>query len=241
MRIVIKLGGSILFKDTELNFEVVRKWLEAISALADRHKIVVVVGGGSPARQYIGWARDLGLSEFECDTLGILVSRLNAKLLTYLARREYKELRVFWDTPSSVYDLPSLIDTYDIVFCGGFVPGQSTIGVATEVCEAIGSKHLFVATDVDGIYNKNPKHFPDAKKVDIITASELIEMFAGAEQIAGTYRLFDLQSLKIIQRSGIIVTVFDGRNIDICVDVIEKVLARRFDDAKKFASIVYPH
>ena len=241
MNIVLKIGGSILFKDLNLNFGLLERLITNIGRLANRNKIVIVTGGGRPARMYIDWCRSLGLSEFECDTLGILVSRLNAKLLTYLARREYKELRVFWDTPSSVYDLPSLIDTYDIVFCGGFVPGQSTIGVATEVCEAIGSKHLFVATDVDGIYNKNPKHFPDAKKVDIITASELIEMFAGAEQIAGTYRLFDLQSLKIIQRSGIIVTVFDGRNIDICVDVIEKVLARRFDDAKKFASIVYPH
>lgn len=50
-------------------------------SLASEHEIFVVVGGGKPAREYIGVVRKLGAGEAQCDDIGIEVTRINAKLI----------------------------------------------------------------------------------------------------------------------------------------------------------------
>ena len=58
-------------------------------------EIFVVVGGGKTARDYIGIARGLGVSEAMCDEVGIEVTRLNAKLLiAALGEHAYPEVPI---------------------------------------------------------------------------------------------------------------------------------------------------
>ena len=58
------------------------------------------------------------------------------------------------------------------------------------------------ATDVEGVYNKDPKRYPDAKLLREVSVAELRRILEG-EIYAGTYELMDPLALKIIERSKI--------------------------------------
>jgi hypothetical protein len=79
MRIVFRIGGSVVASpvDTAL----ISKYVELLKALRTLgHEVVVVVGGGGLAREFIGMARKLGLEIQAQDELAISVSRLFAQL-----------------------------------------------------------------------------------------------------------------------------------------------------------------
>src|ERR1700733_1598909 len=76
----MRLGGSILGSPPDA--DVVKRYSEVTSeVLKQRHKVVVVVGGGNTARQYIDAARRMGLPHREQDLIAIQASRLNARLV----------------------------------------------------------------------------------------------------------------------------------------------------------------
>ncbi len=237
---VIKLGGSILFKGDKLNRDVLSGWIEIIASMLSKSKVAVVVGGGTVARMYIRWARDLGLSEFVCDLFGIGISRLNAMLISNWARYRYPEINISTRIPSTPQEVLDLINVHDLVFCGGLIPGQSTVGVASEVAEAIGAKYLLIATDVDGIYDKDPKIYSDAKRIARIGLSELLEKFKFSSQQAGSYKLFDIQSLKIMERAKITCIVFNGSDLSKSRKIVELVLENKLEHIGDIGTIVVP-
>ena len=79
MKIVIAIGGSILLK--EYDCKKFQEYSAILKDLAKEHELFVVVGGGKPAREYLGVVRDLGAGEAQCDDIGIEVTRINAKLM----------------------------------------------------------------------------------------------------------------------------------------------------------------
>uniref|UniRef100_A0A7J3X5X8 UMP kinase n=1 Tax=Thermofilum pendens TaxID=2269 RepID=A0A7J3X5X8_THEPE len=201
---VIKVGGSLLFNEEgELRTEYVRTLIPVLKELSGSRKLVVVVGGGRAARKYIGYGRELGLNEGSLDQIGILVSRLNAALLFSATYRAYPVV------PATLDELRLLLASgLPIVFMGGLQPGQSTTTAAALAAEAF-SGEFFIATDTDGVYDKDPKIFRDAKPLKKVYASDLLAMFGG-HQRAGGYKLLDQLTLSIIQRSGLTVRVFKG-------------------------------
>ena len=81
MRFVIRIGGSVIASPP--NPVLVKRYAKVIQSLrSQRHEIVVVVGGGAPARQFIKLAKETGLGELEQDEVAISVSRLFAQLLS---------------------------------------------------------------------------------------------------------------------------------------------------------------
>jgi len=66
LKIVLRIGGSIIASPP--NPKLINRYVEIIQQLVEeRHQIVVVVGGGRPAREFIQMAKDLGLEESEQD------------------------------------------------------------------------------------------------------------------------------------------------------------------------------
>ncbi|MCR8453498.1 MAG: UMP kinase [Crenarchaeota archaeon] len=239
--IVLKLGGSVLFEPSgELNSDIVSKWLSVLVDLTQHAKIIVVVGGGRPARKYISWGRNLHLNEYECDELGIQVSRLNAYLLLAALKHRVSntQIRIYGSIPKSPIEVYEIKDDYDVIFVGGFIPGQSTVGVAAEVAELSGARVLAIGTDVNGIFDKDPKIYSDAKKFDLIMVDELINAFLRGSEFAGTYTLFDIQSLKLIKRSKLSVLVFNANNPEIAKNVILAFLRGNIEHVVKYASMI---
>ena len=148
----------------------------------------------------------MGVPESLCDQLGILVSRLNARLMVDgLGEHAYPEI------PLTVSELKHYYQSGKIVVMGGLQPGHSTNAVAAIAAETVRAEIFINATDVDGVYTTDPTKDPKAKRLEEVTVSRLSEILSGGEISAGTYDLMDPVALKVIKRSRIPTTIIDGR------------------------------
>jgi len=204
-KVVLKLGG--LAFDPELSGARVSRYVEVIRKFSRKNQLVVVTGGGPISRKYIAAARELGASEAICDQVGIHVSRVNARLLVAgLGDSAFPEI------PEHLEDLLTYVTSGLVVVAGGFQPAQSTNGVAALAAEATGAELLVNATDVDGVYTADPHKDPKAKRLDEVSVEELMRILSTEGFRAGEYALMDPLSLRVIERSGIPVTITDGRD-----------------------------
>lgn len=197
---VVKLSGSLFFSS---QFESIVKILR--SAVRRRSKALVLVsGGGVTARRYIRAGSELNADQSSLDEIGIAISRLNATVL-----REALGKFAFSTVPQSLSEVADALEigsskgTQRIVVCGGLHPGQSTNAVAALVAEKIRATRLINATDVDAVYDKDPRKFKNAKKLHLVSAQKLAEMLDSESVQAGAYDLMDPIALKIIARSKI--------------------------------------
>lgn len=206
MRIVMKIGHA-LFKGHLIDLDKMRETADAILRLHNAgHKVVVVVGGGEPSRTYIKAARSLGADHATCDEVGIMVTRINALLLS-IAFGEAASRNII----SSFEELEKQLDTAGdkILVGGGFTPAQSTDAVAALIAERLKADLLIKTTDVDGVYNADPKKNPNAKLLKEVSVRRLRKIL-GQESTPGGYELLDQVSLSILERSRIPVVIVNG-------------------------------
>jgi uridylate kinase len=193
-RIVLKLTGSLFDRGAEE----VRATAKAIMSVRDEVEIVAVVtGGGDAARRYIEYAKNLGADQATLDEIGIDMSRINAKL--FIAALEHS---AYPYPPTTLEEAVKASSTGKVVVVGGFQPGQSTNAVAALLAERLSVSLLVNATDVEGVYDKDPKRYADARLLREVTVDDLRSILEG-EVYAGTYDLMDPLALKIVERSKI--------------------------------------
>jgi uridylate kinase len=200
-RIVIKLSGSIF--NFETNFKILNDYVNLIKKINELYQPIIITGGGKIARFYINLARSLGFDESGLDLIGIQVSHLNAKLLI----SGLGDL-CFPLTPQDLDEISTAVLTNKIVITGGLYPGQSTNATSALIAEKIKALKFYNATDVDGIFNNDPRIDPDAKMYESIDVKECISILKLENSMAGTYDLMDLISLKVIERSSLPTVVF---------------------------------
>lgn len=206
MKIVVKIGGHVIAP--QFSSRRIKAYATLLRKLRDEgHRIIVVTGGGEEARKFIRVAKKLGGTEFICDIIGIDVSRLNARLLiTGLGDDAYPE------PPITIGDLRKAFEGDKIVVVGGLQPGQSTNAVGILIAEAVGADLFINSTNVDGVYTSDPKKDVNAKKLDVVTTDELLDLTLNERLEAGGYALFDPVAIKLVERSGIPTRIVDGRN-----------------------------
>ena len=134
---------------------------------------------------------------------------MNAQLfISYLGNLAYPII------PQSIEELSVAKLFNKIVVMGGLQPGQSTTSVALEVAEFIKADKVIILTDVDGIFDKDPKKKQDAKLLEYINYRELTDLLITNSNVkqaaAGEYRIFDAVSLQILKRSNIKVLIGSG-------------------------------
>jgi len=208
--VVVKVGGHLLYEMVQgkLRTMRIREYAEVFRQAAGQElRLIIVVGGGAPARIYIDAARGLGASEALCDQIGILITRLNAWLmLVALGEKAYPHI------PASLQELLDAVSTDRLVVMGGLQPGQSTDAVAAIAAELSGARLMVKATDVDGIYTADPKTHPEAEKIEEASYEEILEVLWRGRIEAGRYALLDPVALRILERSRIPLRVIDGTN-----------------------------
>lgn len=204
MRIVIRVGGSVAASPP--NPELIRKYAELIGDLRNRgYEVVVVVGGGRLAREFIGWARELGLSEREQDELAISVSRLFAQMLAMrIGGYEWRTV------PATIEDAVKMLNEKGIVVMGGIRPGMTTDTVAALIASEIKAEMIIKATDQDGVYTKDPRKYPDAKKIDELSFEELDGLLAENRHKAGIHQIIDPEAARILREKRIKTIVVNG-------------------------------
>ena len=194
-RIVIKLSGRVFGMD---NVKILKDYAQFLVKISKVCQPIVIAGGGNIARHYISQARLSGADESTLDELGIEISRLNAKLLIYALKN-----KAYSHPPTTLQEIRHAVDDGLIVVAGGLHPGQSTNGTAALIAEKVEAEQFLNATDVDGVYDKDPNKFSNAKKFKRIDLKNLKTMLVHEDSVAGGYDLMDIVALKIIERSKI--------------------------------------
>ncbi|MEM1644865.1 MAG: UMP kinase [Ignisphaera sp.] len=218
-KILIKISGKIASPD---NPQLVKEYADTIVDLYRRgYRLAIVVGGGRYARSYITSAKILGLNDGQADMVGIEIARVNALLLALAIGDD-----AYTPIPRNIDDLRIAWNTGKITVIGGLQPGQSTAAVAAVVAESLGIKTILYATDVDGVYDKDPRKYNDAKKLDVVTIDQLKEIISQRFE-AGGYELLDPISIQIIKRSCIEVIVFNGTNAQNIYKALENQIGTR--------------
>jgi len=211
--IVISLGGSILIPSLEKNR--IRSYVPVLKAIAEHHRLFVVVGGGGAARDYIIAARDLGVDEGTSDEIGILVTRLNATLLiAALGDAAYPKVA------ESHAEAKKFAEASKIVVMGGITPGQTTDAVAAVLAERVRASVFINATSVNGIYDKDPKKHKDAKRFETLTPQQLLVVVSQIGLGAGSNNVLDIIAARIVERSHIPLVVLDGSEPENLSDAI---------------------
>ena len=204
-KIVISLGGSVLVPSLESNN--ISRYVSVLSRLAGKCGIFIVVGGGGEARRYIQVARELGAGEATADELGILVTRLNARLLVAgLGDAAYPRVA------ENYTEAREFAQTGKIVVMGGITPAQTTDAVSAVLAESVGADLLINATSVNGIYSADPKKDAAAVRFERLTPQELLDIITRGRMDAGANTVLDIVAGKVVERSGIPLLVLDGRD-----------------------------
>ena len=215
---VLSVGGSIVvpeFPDTEFLKSFVslaKKWFSQDS----ERKLILVVGGGGPARIYQNAYREINGSDnydnYQADWIGITATRLNAQLL----KASFADLCV----QDVVYD-PTAVKEFKgrVLVAAGWKPGFSTDTDAVYLAETFGAKTVVNLSNIEKVYTDDPRKNPDAKPLDSISWKDFRKM-VGDEWVPGKNCPFDPIASAKAEKNGIQVICAGGKNID----NIEKIL-----------------
>jgi uridylate kinase len=215
--VVVSIGGSILDYG-DITF--LRDLGRALCDVSRRVKLYIVAGGGRFSRSYIKAGRELGASERFLDLMGIRATRINAMLLSAAIGEDANSF-----PPASYSHAIKEGKKSRIVVMGGTRPSRTTDGVSARLAEKVRAKRLVNASNVDGVYTKDPKRHRDARRMTSMTYDELVELSSITKGLAGPTAIFDIVGARIIKRARIPLLVLDGRDL---VTLRDAILGRRF-------------
>lgn len=88
----------------------------------------------------------------------------------------------------------------------------------------VDADHVILMSDVDGLYDKNPLKYPDAKKIDRVDAitDEIRAMAGGTGSSVGTGGMVTkIRAAEIATQAGVHLSIIHGKNPDQLYDMIE--------------------
>jgi len=197
MRIVIKVGGSQAFTDYGPNKAYLERLIPVLKGIGKRHQLIVCIGGGQFIRKYLKDVKNFALKNEEIEWLFVDLLKTNVRLFSFLLKKR------------PIYDLNDVKeDTEGVV--GGIEPGRSTDANAALCAEKIKADLFIKLTDVDGIYDKDPKKYKEAKRISRIKFSEIDKYMIKGKP--ASYGVLDSLALKVIRRARIKTIVINGNN-----------------------------
>ncbi len=206
--VVLSLGGSVLLTG-EHDEAYLADLTTLLHEVGEKHPLAVVVGGGRTAREYIALGRALGLNESELDELGIEVTRLHARLLASLLHTAAPPR-----PPLTVAEAVGEVGRWPVVVMGGTEPGHTTDAVAALLAERLRAERMVNATRTAGVYDRDPRKFPEAKRLPLLELSVFRKMvIEGTDGHAGQEFPFDRLGVERLARARIPLAVVDGRDL----------------------------
>ena len=181
-RILLKVSGEALAGDkkTGLNYDVITEICKSIKKVVDAGvQVAVVVGGGNFWRGRSSGAMD----RTRADHIGMLATAMNALALADVLESLGCDTRVQTAINMSQVAEPYIrnravrhLDKGRVVIfgCGTGNPFFSTDTAASLRAAEINADIFLKATLVDGVYDKDPHKYPDAKKYSTLTFSKVI-------------------------------------------------------------------
>lgn len=212
-RVLLKLSGEVLAGDkgTGIDFEKVIDVCRRVKTCVDMGvQVAIVVGGGNFWR-----GRSSGdMDRTRADHMGMLATTINSLALCDALEQLGVTSRV-----QTAIEMRQIAEPYIrnkairhlekgrvVIFgCGTGNPFFSTDTAAALRAAEIGADVIFKATNVDGVYDSDPKNNPDAKKFDKLTHHEVL---------ARELHVMDSTAASLCMDNGIKILVFNLNNPD---------------------------
>ena len=208
-RILLKLSGEALMGDESYGIKlsiVDRIALDIKNLSKKKTDICIVIGGGNIFRGLSASAE--GMDRAQADYMGMLATVLNSLALQNALEKINVDTRVM-----SALPIQSICETYirrrairhmekgRIVICAA---GTGNPYFSTDTASALRAAELscdaiYKATQVDGIYNKDPKKFKNAKKYEKISYKKYL---------TDNLKIMDSSAIAVAQDNNIPIIVF---------------------------------
>jgi molybdenum storage protein len=186
---VIKIGGQSII---DRGRDAVLPVLDVLIKAKEKHKIILMTGGGTRARHVYSIGVDLGMPTGVLSKLGDKVSWQNAEMLSVLLNK-YGGVKIGHgdnlEQLTMFCQLGYLPITYGIPPYGffehpaefGSIPPHRTDCGAFLLAENIGARSLIFLKDEKGLFDRDPKKVPKTKRkqmrfFDRISAKKLLEL-----------------------------------------------------------------
>lgn len=222
---VLSVGGSIIAPDkpdgmflSEFS-KMASDWLLGNSET----RLILVAGGGGPARAYQNAYKDVAKrfdddqkknclykdddeTNYYCDWIGIMATRLNAQLLKTCFGPLCKN--------DIVTDPTKAPDTFEgkVLVAAGWKPGFSTDNDAVLLAEKYHADTVVNLSNIEKVFTDDPRKNPDAKPLDTISWEDFRKM-VGDEWVPGKNCPFDPIASKKASELGLTVICAGGKNI----------------------------
>lgn len=207
-RVVLKLSGEALAdkNGTGLDFDILDKISKEIKRAIDMDfEIAIVIGGGNFWR---GRSSSPDMDRSTADYMGMLATVINSLALQSTLEKVGVQTRVM-----SAIEMNKIAEPYIrrkavrhlekkrvVIFAAGTGnPFFSTdMAAALRAAEINAGKILF-AKNIDSVYDKDPKIYKDAKKIDKITYKEILDK---------ELNVIDLTAVALLNENDIPICIF---------------------------------
>jgi uridylate kinase len=207
--IVISVGGALIVSHGKVKVD----FLSEFNTLIRKHvalgkRFMLIAGGGGVCREYrdAGKAVILNMPDDDLDWLGIHATRLNGHLLRTIFKdiahhrmiENYAHALENWEEP--------------VVIGAGWKPGFSSDNCATYLAQEHGAKILINLSNIDHVYDSDPKVNPGAKALKDISWAQMQQML-GTKWTPGLNAPFDPIASQLAKEHKLTVVVANGRHL----------------------------
>ena len=205
---VLSLGGSIMMPDM-VDVEFLKAFKEFIlKHVTLGQRFVIITGGGKVCRRYQAALAEISpsASKEALDWLGLWTTQVNAQLVRHMFGDEADLIENF--NPS----LP-ITSNKKIIVGAGYEPGHSTDNDTVLIAKNIGAKHIVNMSNIDYVYDKDPKKYSDAVKIEEISWDDFIALLP-EEWDPGLNSPFDPIAAREARELGLTVSMVNGKKLD---------------------------
>lgn len=202
--IIMSLGGSVIFPN-KIDMKFLKEFKKVVKTFVKKnHRFVIYCGGGKLARNFQKSAVKYKFNNEALDWLGIYATRINANSIKKLFGSIAENEIVKNPTKKIKFDKKILV-------AGGWKPGWSTDYDAVLLAKNLGVKTVINMSNVDYVYDKDPKKYRNVKKIKNISWKEYRKI-AGSKWKAGLNKPFDPIAAKEAEKLGLKVFII-GKNL----------------------------
>lgn len=209
-RVLLKISGEAILGKSSYGIDpkVMDNIAEQIKEVVEMGvEIAVVIGGGNFWRGISASAN--GMDRTTADYIGMLATIMNA-----LGLQDALEKKGVWTRVQTSISMQEIAEPFIrrravrhlekkrvVIFAGGTGNPYFTTDTAAALrALEIDAQIIFKATKVDGVYNKDPKKFKDAKKFDQLSYLDVIKK---------DLRILDSTATSLCMENNLPIVVFD--------------------------------
>jgi uridylate kinase len=206
-RIVVSVGGSLIVPD-QIDTAFLSRLKELVLEKVQRgFSFSIIAGGGKTARRYQDAASAVTpLSPQDIDWIGIHATRLNGQLL--------RDIFVGYAHPQVIKNPTIDIEAEEpVIIAAGWQPGCSTDYDAVLMAKNQGATRLVNLSNIDYVYDRDPRQDPEAKKFERISWADFRAMIP-KEWDPGLSSPFDPVAAKEAEAIGLEVAIINGAKLE---------------------------